>query len=336
MSLSSSNHSNQITITGASGFLGFNLTHYFLDQGFLVKALIGPDDDIEEFKKRIPPIYPIQIDQVDIRNLEDIKNKITDSEIIIHTAGIANFGLKEKLYEEINVEGTRNVCQISLQNKVKLLIHISSAETLLRDKKQKYGMESLSINSTQASGPYTQSKLEAELILRDFIKQGLNAIIIHPTTPIGEYDTKPTPPGKLIQMYLQKKLPAYYNAGVNFIGISDLVRGIHLAIEKGKIGENYILGGENIYLEDLFKIMEDISGIKSPTKKIPYQLALSSSYIMEKKDRLLGRIPVGTSEGVKSVKIPFFFDTSKANDHLGFEAKSIENDLRKSINYFQK
>ena len=246
--------SKKILVTGANGFLGSAITRLALKKGFKVNVLIrksSNSDNLKNISSKINFFYG------DIRNFDSIHDAVKASEIIFHVA--ADYRLWARKKSEIyasNVHGTENVA-LKASELNKMLIYTSSVATLAL-KKDRPSDETSEPDLKDISGDYKKSKFLAESIVKNLVKKKkLRAVIVNPSTPIGPGDIKPTPTGRIILDMLKKKIPAYVETGLNFVHVDDAAEGHFLALKYGKIGENYIIGGQNVSLKDfLDKVAE--------------------------------------------------------------------------------
>jgi len=164
---------------------------------------------------------------------------------------------------------------------------------------------------------------------------GLPVMVVMPTTPVGPWDWKPTPTGKIILDFLNGKMPGYVETGLNFVGVEECAAGHLLAAERGKLGERYLLGGENLTLKELLDTLAKITGLAAPTMKIPHGVALSMAYVESAFSRLIGREPQIPVEGVKIAQHKMFVDCSRAQRELGFRPGPVAAALERAVRWYQ-
>jgi len=184
-------------------------------------------------------------------------------------------------------------------------------------------------------GHYKRSKWLAEREVRDAAKQGFPAIVAMPTTPVGPWDWKPTPTGKIILDFLNGKMPGYVETGLNFVGVEECAAGHILVAEKGIVGERYLLGAENFTLKGVLDILAEITGLPAPSLKIPHGLALGVAYVETAFSRLIGREPQIPVEGVKIAQHMMFVDCSRAKRELGFQAGPVAAALERAVRWYE-
>jgi dihydroflavonol-4-reductase len=184
-------------------------------------------------------------------------------------------------------------------------------------------------------GHYKRSKWMAEREALNAAKNGLPVIVAMPTTPVGPWDWKPTPTGKIILDFLNGKMPGYVETGLNFVGVEECAAGHLLLAEKGKVGERYLLGGENLTLKAMLDTLAKITGLRAPSLKIPHGLALGVAYANTVFSRLLGREPGIPIEGVKIARHMMFVDCSRAQRELGFKAGPVAAALERAVRWYE-
>jgi len=185
-------------------------------------------------------------------------------------------------------------------------------------------------------GHYKRSKFMAEQVAFDAAKSGIDVVIVNPTTPIGERDVKPTPTGRIVLDFLKRKFPAYVETGLNLVDATECARGHVQALEKGKPGERYILGGENLTLKQILDRLAAITGLKSPTVKLPYVFAYATGVVDELvTGRLLGREPRATIDAVRMGRKMMFVSSTKAERDLGWRNVPVDGALRRSVDWFR-
>ena len=185
-------------------------------------------------------------------------------------------------------------------------------------------------------GHYKRSKWQAEREVLDAAKQGFPAIVAMPTTPVGPWDWKPTPTGKIILDFLNGKMPGYVETGLNFVGVEECAAGHLLVSDKGKIGERYLLGAENLTLKQMLDTLAQITGLPAPKLKIPHGLALGVAYAETAFSRLLGREPQIPVEGVKIAQHMMFVNTTRAQKELGFQPGSVAAAFERAVRWYQE
>ena len=230
-----------------------------------------------------------------------------------------------------NVTGTENILRAAGRAGVRKIVYTSSESTL----DLSGGEPCLNADPDSLPGHYKRSKTLAEAKVLEMAAGGLPVVIVNPTTPIGEYDIRPTPTGKIVIDYLNGKMPAYVNTGLNVVDVRDVAAGHVLAMEKGGTGRRYVLGNRNVTLRDLFLILEGLTGIKAPRFSIPLWTALAAGYVDEFfNGRLRGKEPRIAVDSVKAAHRVRFFDCTGTVNELGMPQTPVEQAFRRAIDWF--
>ncbi len=320
-------------VTGAAGFIGSNLSRELLRQGFDVRALVR-----KESNRRNLEGLGIELAFGDLRDVESLGRALDGCEVLFHTAALYSFWVPQPgVMYEINVKGTENILRAALRKGIKKVVYTSTESTIGIDEKTGLGKEELFASPEELTNHYKRSKFLAERAALQMSQEGLPVVVVNPTAPVGPYDIKPTPTGRFVLSFLNRKLPAYVNTGLNLVSVEDVARGHILALEKGRVGERYILGHENLTFREILAMLSWLTGIKPPRVRIPFFLALAMGYLSE---FLVGRVgrktPWITAEAVKAGKQFRFFDCSKATRELGFNPMPVEEGLEKEVKWFKE
>jgi dihydroflavonol-4-reductase len=256
---------------------------------------------------------------------------------VYHVA--ADYRLWTKTPEEIydsNVAGTRNLLSACCEAGVEKVVYTSTVGTIGMRRDGLLADENSPVALDDMIGHYKRSKYMAEQVAHEFAVSGLPLVIVNPTTPIGAGDIKPTPTGKIILDFIKGRLPAYVDTGLNLVGVEDVARGHLQAEEKGRIGERYILGGENWSLEELLDVLASICGRRVPRVRIPWIAALVAGYLDNFfVGTLLRREPFIPLEGVRMARYKMYVSSEKARRELGYNPSPTEQALRNAVHYFQ-
>jgi dihydroflavonol-4-reductase len=237
---------------------------------------------------------------------------------------------------ESNVTGTENVLIAARGSGIEKIVYTSSVATLGLPGDGTPGNEDTPVSLADMVGHYKRSKFLAEQVVLRYAREGLPVVIVNPSTPVGIGDLKPTPTGKLIVDFLNGRMPGYVDTGLNLVDVEDVARGHMLAADKGRIGEKYVLGHENLTLQQILSLLSELTGRPAPKFKIPYLLALGVAYGDATLARLIpGREPFVPPVGVQLSKKMMFFDPSKAVRELGFSQTPVREALRKAVQWFQ-
>jgi len=318
-------------VTGATGFIGSHVALHLLQRGWRVRALRRPNSPS-------PLIERADIDwrSGDIRIFEQIRTAMAGCDAVFHVA--ADYRLWARNPQEIydtNVTGTANVLQAALLNHVERVVYTSSVGALGLRGNGKPADEATPVHMKDMVGHYKRSKFLAEREVERFLDQGLPVVMVHPSTPVGPGDHKPTPTGKIIVDFLNRRMPAFLDTGLNLVHVSDVAEGHVLAMERGRVGEKYILGNQNLTLAEIFGLLEKVSGIPAPRYRLPYHPILFLGAIFQAASKITGREPLIPYEGVKMARRFMFFDTSKALHELGLPQTPVEFALAEAAAWFR-
>ncbi len=321
----------KVLVTGATGFIGFHVARFLREKDLRVVALVREGSDSSVLKS-----LDVEASTGDVRDYDSVCRALKGCQQIYHLA--ADYRLwvpdPEPMYET-NVQGTRNIMQAALRLGIERVIYTSTVGTLAASSNGKPSDEDTPAALKEMVGHYKRSKFIAEQEVYQFIQKGVPVIIVNPSTPIGPMDRKPTPTGKIIVDFLNGKIPAYLDTGLNFVDVEDVAIGHWLASRNGRIGQRYILGGKNVTLGEFFVSIARITGQKSPKVRLPYLPVLLAAYLDEALSKWVTkrhpRIPL---TGVKMAKKYMFFDCSKAVRELHMPQNPIEGALERAINWF--
>src|SRR5215470_3270892 len=316
-------------VTGAAGFLGSHVTRQLVAQGEDVRVLMRPSST-----NRAIADLPLEYVTGDLRDPASLHRAMQGVQRVFHVA--ADYRLwarrKREIYDS-NVGGTKNVLEAAKRAGVERLIYTSTVATIAVDRPQPPN-ESTNAGLEEMVGHYKRSKWMAEQEALKAAKAGLPVVVVMPTTPVGPWDWKPTPTGKIILDFLNGKMPGYVETGLNFVGVEECAAGHLLAAEKGKAGERYLLGGENLTLKQLLDTLSRITGLPPVRLKIPHGLALGVAYANTAFSRLLGREPSIPVEGVKIARHMMFVNATRAQRELGFQPGSVAAALERAVRWY--
>ena len=319
-------------LTGASGFIGRHVALQLLHRGWSVKAL-----------RRSTSTHPM-MDPLDVewqlgalRNRDQVARAMEGCEVVFHVAADYRLWARKpvEMYES-NVKGTVNVLQAAFDHRVERVIYTSSVGALGLTDDGSPADESTPVKLEDMVGHYKRSKFLAEREAERFVRMGLPIVLVHPSTPVGPGDHKPTPTGKILVDFLCGRMPAYLDTGMNFVDVRDVAEGHLLALEKGRVGEKYILGNRNMTLADLFRELHRISGVKVPTTRLPYGPVLAMAYLLQAVSTMTGHEPLVPLEGVRMARRRMYFDAGKAVRELGLPQTPLEKALRDAVDWFSE
>lgn len=321
----------KVFVTGATGFIGASLARELIEMGCDVKALVRPGSD-----RRNLAGLDIEFWEGDLRDEHSLVCGLAGCDTLFHAA--ADYRLwtcdPATMYA-INVEGTRTILQAALTRNLTKVVYTSSVGTLGNPGNGASGTEDTPVSFDDMVGHYKKSKFLAEQVAESFLDKGLPLVIVNPSTPVGPLDIKPTPTGKIIVDFLNRKMPAYLDTGLNLIDVRDCAKGHILAATHGRIGEKYILGNENLTLNTIFTLLEEISGLPAPKVKLPYTPILLAAYLNEGISKLTRREPLIPLAGVQMAGKHMFFDSSKAIGELGLPQNPVKKALQSAVDWFR-
>lgn len=277
----------------------------------------------------------------DLRDPASIEKALSGCDVVFHVAADYRLWVRDpqEMYRS-NVEGTRTLLEAARKQGVRRVVYTSSVATMGFGSNGHAGGhltdEESPVALADMIGHYKRSKFMAEQVAFEAAKSGVDVVMVNPTTPIGERDVKPTPTGRIVLDFLKRKFPAYVETGLNLVDASECARGHIQALEKGKPGERYILGGENLTLKQILDRLGAITGLKSPTVKLPYAFALATGVVDEMvTGRLLGREPRATIDAVRMGRKMMFVSSAKAERELGWKVVPVDGALGRSVEWFR-
>src|SRR2546430_8153376 len=305
-------------VTGASGFLGSHVTRQLVARGESVRVLLRASSN-----NRAIADLPLEYVTGDLRDSASLARALAGVTRVFHVAADYRLWAKHKqdIYDS-NVGGTKNLLEAAKRANVAQFIYTSTVATIAVDRPE-HPNEFTDAKLAEMVGHYKRSKWQAERLVLDSAKQGFPAIVAMPTTPVGPWDWKPTPTGKIILDFLNGKMPGYVKTGLNFVGVEECAAGHLLVSDKGKVGERYLLGAENLTLKEMLDTLAKITGLAAPKLKIPHGLALVVAYANTAFSRLVGREPGIPVEGVKIARQMMFVDCARAERELGVQAGPV-------------
>lgn len=319
-------------VTGATGFVGFHVAKVLREKGLDVVALVREESDSSALR-------PLGVETVkgDIRDFESVVRALEGCRQLYHIAADYRLWVPDPatMYE-INIQGTRNVMEAALRQGTEKVIYTSTVGALCASSNGKPSNEEESPDIREMIGPYKRSKFLAERVVDNFIKKGLAVVIVSPSTPIGPMDRKPTPTGKMIVDFVNGRIPAYLDTGLNFVDVEDVAAGHWLASLKGKVGQRYILGNKNLTLKEFFGSLAGITGKRPPKLRLPYFPVLMAACADEVISRLTSRHPRVPLTGVRMARKYMFFDCSKAVRELDLPQSPVEGAMQRAIEWFEK
>ncbi|MBV9975302.1 MAG: NAD-dependent epimerase/dehydratase family protein [Hyphomicrobiales bacterium] len=326
----SAHEASQVLVTGASGFVGSAITAALRAQGYRVRVLVRPSSP------RVNLAREDSICEGDLHDRSSLAAALKGVRFLFHAA--ADYRLWARDPDEIrrtNVEGTRLIMEEALRSGVERIVYTSSVATLkLGD--GKLAAESDPLSEEDAIGAYKRSKVVAERLVEKMVRsEGLAAVIVNPSTPIGPRDVRPTPTGRIIIEAACGRMPGFVDTGLNLVHVDDVAAGHVAALRHGRIGERYILGGDNILLADMLAEIALIVGRRPPRLRIPRPVIYPVAYAAGLFAKFSGREPFVTIDGLRMARYKMFFDDAKARRELGYTSRSYREGLSDALAWFR-
>jgi len=319
-------------VTGATGFVGAAVARKLAAQGWHLRLLSRKGND----RRNLDGLENVEIVEGDLAAPETFATALHGCKALFHVAADYRIWVPdEAAMNRVNVEGTEKLMRAAIKAGVEKVVYTSSV-AVLGIPHGGEGTEDTPVSLGNMIGVYKRSKYLAEERVRALIAQeGLPAIIVNPSTPIGPRDVKPTPTGRIIVEAAAGRMPAYVDTGLNVVHVDDVADGHLLALEKGRIGERYILGGENLDFSAILGLVADITGGKAPKIKIPRLPLFPLAYAAEAVARVTGKEPFITVDGLKMSKKKMFFSSSKAMHELGYAPRPAREALADAVAWFR-
>jgi len=321
----------KVFLTGSTGFIGSHVAQAYAAENVELRLLTRKTSSLAAIES-----VPAQIVVGDLSQPESLRSAIRGCDVLVHLAADYRLWVRDpKLMHTVNVEGTRNLLRIAREEGVAKVVYTSSVATMGFKADGTIVNEDTPITLADMIGHYKRSKFLGEQEAIRAAKAGQHVMILNPTTPIGPGDAKPTPTGRIIVDFLNKKFPAYVDTGLNLVDVTEVARMHVVALERGTPGERYILGGENLTLKQILDRMSAITGLPSPTMKVPHTVAMIFAFFDETiTGKLRGKEPRATVEAVRMGKKMMFASSAKAEGELGFQVLPVYPALRAAIEWF--
>jgi dihydroflavonol-4-reductase len=319
----------QAFVTGGTGFVGSHVVRVLLQQGYQVKALVRPSSNLANLRG-----LDVELVKGDLTDL-NLWQQMRGCQYLFHVA--AHYSLwqvdRQLLYRH-NVIGTRNVLEAARKAGIERTVYTSSVSAIGVGAVGKAVDETYQSPEEKLVGSYKKSKFLAEQEAKQAAAKGQDVVIVNPSSPIGPLDIKPTPTGDIILRFLRREMPCYMDTGLNFIDVRDVAWGHLLALRKGKSGDRYILGHQNLSLKQLLDLLAEITGIPAPQRSIPSWIPLSVAWIDEKILAPLGKTPSVPVDGVRMAQQHMYYDAAKAVRELGLPQSPMKQALKDAVDWF--
>jgi dihydroflavonol-4-reductase len=318
-------------VTGATGFVGAAVARRLLENRWQVRVLARPGSDRRNLRN-----LDVEVIEGDLTDVSSLQDAALGCEGMFHVAADYRLGARNpaQLYRA-NVEGTRNVISAAHRSGVQRIVYTSSVATIGIPADGTPGDEQTANSLDNMIGHYKRSKYLAEEVVREAAREGISVVIVSPSTPVGPGDVKPTPTGQLVLDAAAGRMPAYVDTGLNIVHVDDVASGHLLAYERGKAGERYILGGQDMSLQEILGVIAGLTGRTPPRLRLPYGVVLPIAYMAEGFARISGRSGRITLEGVRMSRKKMFFSSAKAVRELGYQWRPPVRAFEDAIGWFR-
>jgi dihydroflavonol-4-reductase len=319
-------------VTGATGFLGSHVARVLGEQGADLRLLVRSTSNLRNLEG-----IKAETATGDLRDSSSLEKGMSGCDTVFHVAADYRLWVRDpaEMYRS-NVDGTKAILDAARKNGVRRMVYTSSVATVGFTGNGHPADEDSPVSLADMIGPYKRSKFMAEQLAMEAGGSGMQVVVVNPTTPVGEQDVKPTPTGRIVVDFLKRRFPAYVETGLNLVDVRECAVGHVVALEKGRPGERYILGGENLTLKQILDKLGEISGLPSPKVKLPYVFAFATGIVDEAiTGRLLHREPRATVDSVRMGKKKMFASCAKAERELGWKIVPVEGALRRAVEWFQ-
>ncbi len=322
----------KILVTGASGFVGSAVARKLVEAGFSVRALIRGTSPRAH-------LVGLNLDffEGDLRDRKSVERAMAGMRYVFHVA--ADYRLWAREPSEIfssNVEGTRNLMEAAIAAGVERVVYTSSVATIALRSDGMAADESVPLREDQGIGAYKRSKIAAERLVEAMVKErGLPAVIVNPSTPIGPRDVRPTPTGRIIIEAAKGRIPAFIDTGLNLVHVDDVAGGHLAALRHGKIGERYILGGQDVLFSQMLRDIAGLVGRRAARVRLPWRAVIPVAFVAEAVASVTGREPFATLDGVHMAKYRMFFASTKAERELGYRSRLYTEGIDDAVRWFR-
>ena len=315
-------------VTGATGFVGWHVARKLLERGDRVRALVRDRARLKELDQAEPV-------EGDLRDPESLERAVEGCGVVYHVAADYRLWTREpdEMYRS-NVEGTRHLLKAAQRKGVERVVYTSTVGCIgipkggIGDEQQPVGIEDM-------QGPYKRSKFLAEQVALEFAGTGFPVVIVNPTAPVGDHDFKPTPTGKILVDFVRGAMPAFLDTGLNVVDVRDVADGHLVACERGRVGERYILGSENLTLESIFQVLGKAVGRAAPKVRIPYAVAYAAGVVSTAWAGISGKEPLAPLDGVKMARKKMWVRQDKAVRELGYKPAPAAGALERAVEWFK-
>jgi dihydroflavonol-4-reductase len=320
----------RLFITGATGFVGSHVARLAAAQGADLRLLVRKTSNTNNL--------PAGSDLVigDLREPDAFASALQGCDALLHVAADYRLWVPDpaEMYKS-NVDGTRELLRLAREARVPRVVYTSSVATMGFKTDGTVVDEATPVSEVDMIGHYKRSKWMAEQVALEAARNGQQVMVLNPTTPIGAMDTKPTPTGRIVVDFLKRKFPAYVDTGLNLVDVEEVARMHLVALERGRVGERYILGGENLTLKQILDRLAAMTGLASPTTRVPHSVAMAFAFFDETiTGKLRGKEPRATVEAVRMGRKKMFASSAKAERELGLRVQNVDAALQAAVDWF--
>ncbi len=315
-------------VTGATGFVGWHIASKLLERGETVRALVRDPARLRE-------LDGVEAVQGDLRNPESLGRAVAWCGVVYHAAADYRLWTRDprEMYRS-NVDGTRHVLDAARRNGIERVVYTSTVGCI-GIPKDGIGDEQAPVGIEDMQGPYKRSKFLAEKVALEFAGSGFPVVIVNPTAPVGDHDFKPTPTGKMLVDFVRGAMPAFLDTGLNVVDVRDVAQGHLAACDRGRVGERYILGAENLTLEQIFGKLAKATGRPAPRIRIPYAVAYGAGVVSTAWASVTGKEPLAPLDGVKMARKKMWVRHDKAARELGYAPNPAAAALERAVEWFR-
>ena len=323
----------KVLITGSSGFIGAAVTRAVVAKGDEVRVLVRPASNRSNLDGLL-----VETIEGDLQDPDSLKKAVAGCQGIYHVAAhYALWAQDPSTFYKVNVEGTKQLFRAAEEASVERIVYTSTIGAIGLPGDGGMGSEEFFPADSQLSGDYKRSKFLAEQEVLKMAQRGLPVVIVNPTAPVGERDVKPTPTGQIIVDFMKGRMLAYIETGMNLIDVGDVALGHVRAMERGRIGERYILGNQNLMLREICQMLSPLTGVSAPRVRLPWKwvvpLAHVNTWIANHVTHKTPRVPL---EGVRMAKYRMHYDCTKARNELDLPQTPVETALKKAVEWFRE
>lgn len=322
-------------VTGATGFIGSHVARAFHRAGYTNLRLLARNPASLSIVSDVPHA----VVRGDLRDEDALRFGLTGAQGVVHLAADYRMWVRNpKDLHAVNVAATRRLADLALELKIGRFLHCSSVAAIGRPPDSAWPSdETVAWNLAWTQDAYTISKFEGEQAVRQVFAEGLPGVIVNPGAPVGPGDVKPTPTGKMLVDFLNRRIPAWFEGGFDIVDVEDLAAGFVLAYEQGREHENYILGGDNVTLLQIYVTAEELTGVPAPRIKLPNWAVVPAAACMELGALVSGNAPVMTRGGARMVMLPPWYDDTKARNELGYTSRPFKAALERALlDFYQR